>query len=73
MMKAKNIRFQLSSTPLSAAKRLQFSMDIEPVGRVDMMSKLRTVILPLMWVEESAHLNTTYTGMFRTLYTYARN
>ncbi|KAG5683890.1 hypothetical protein PVAND_013150 [Polypedilum vanderplanki] len=60
----------LSSTPLSAAKRLQFSMDIEPVRKVDMMSKLRPVILPLMWVEESAHLNTTYTGMFKALYTY---
>jgi hypothetical protein len=45
-------------------------MEIEPVKRMPVMSTLRPVILPLMWVEESAHLNTTYTGMFKVLYTY---
>lgn len=59
---------QLSSSPLSAAKRLQFAMQVEPVPEMPIMSKLRTVTVPLFWVEESVHLNTTYTKIFRGLY-----
>lgn len=61
---------QISSTPLSAAKRLQFALDMEPVEKFDLMSKLPRTIVPLMWVEESAHLNTTYTKLFKGLYTW---
>lgn len=60
---------QISSTPLSAAKRLQFALDMEPVAKFDLMSKLPRAIVPLMWVEESAHLNTTYTRLFKGMYT----
>lgn len=58
----------MSSSPLSAAKRLQFALDVEPVETFDLMENLPTVVLPMMWVEESAHLNETYTSVFKTLY-----
>lgn len=60
---------QISSSPLSAAKRLQFALEVEPVEKFDLMSKLPRAIIPLMWVEESAHLNKTYTALFKQLYT----
>lgn len=63
---------QISSTPLSAAKRLQFSLDVEPVHDMPIMSKLRTVVIPLFWIEESVHLNSTYTSIFRNLYVYVK-
>ncbi|CRL04099.1 CLUMA_CG017212, isoform A, partial [Clunio marinus] len=60
----------MTSTPLSAAKRLQFALDCEPVEKFELMSKLPQTVIPLMWVEESVHLNTTYTGIFRAVYIF---
>lgn len=64
------IHHQISTTPLSAAKRLQFSLDVEAVHEMPIMSQLQPVVLPLFWVEESVDLNSTYTGIFRSLYTW---
>jgi scavenger receptor class B, member 1 len=60
---------QITSTPISAAKRLQFSMEVEPVPQFPLMAKMPQVLIPLMWVEESAHLNKTFTKPFSMLYT----
>ena len=43
---------KISGTPLSGAKRLQFSLDIEPTEEYDIMRNLPTLLLPLIWVEE---------------------
>lgn len=59
---------QITSSPLSAAKRLQFNIEVEPVPTFELMAKLPRVIIPLMWVEESCHLNKTYTKPFTVLY-----
>lgn len=37
---------------MEGAKRLQFSMFIQRVEDYDVMSKLPTVLLPLIWVDE---------------------
>lgn len=57
--------YQITSTPLSAAKRLQFALDVEPVPKYNLLSQLPNVIVPMMWVEESANLSTSYTNVFR--------
>ncbi|CAG9808926.1 unnamed protein product [Chironomus riparius] len=42
----------ISGTPLSGAKRLQFSLAMEAIEEYEMMSKLPTAQLPLVWIEE---------------------
>nr|XP_029721389.1 sensory neuron membrane protein 1 [Aedes albopictus] len=60
------IHFQLlSGTPVSAAKRLMFSMEIEPIRDHPVLGDLPTVILPLFWAEEGASLNKTWTNQLK--------
>lgn len=47
---------QITGTPLSAAKRLQFGLEVKPIPEIEMMKDMREVIIPLFWLEESAHL-----------------
>lgn len=54
---------------MSAAKRLQFNLDVVPIPEVKSMSSMPHVVLPLFWVEESANLNKTYVDMIGQLFT----
>ncbi|XP_039956690.1 sensory neuron membrane protein 1-like [Bactrocera tryoni] len=56
---------RISGTPLSAAKRLQFSLSVMPVPEVEVMKNLRTLTMPLFWVEEAASLDKTWTDMLK--------
>lgn len=55
----------ITGSPLSAAKRLQFAMDIVPIPEIDCMKNLPEVLMPMFWVEESAHLNKTYINVLK--------
>lgn len=61
-----DIKFkQISGTPLEGFKRLQFSMEMEPIEEFEIMSKLPKALLPLIWVEEGVQLNKTYTNLLK--------
>lgn len=55
----------MSGTPLSAAKRLQFNLEVKPIPQVPLMKNMREMYYPLFWVEEAANLNKTYVNMIK--------
>lgn len=42
----------MTGTPLSAAKRLQFSLEVKKLEKIELMQNMPDVIWPLFWVEE---------------------
>lgn len=55
----------MSGTPLSAAKRLQFNLEVVPIPEVPIMQDLQPMLYPLFWIEESANLNKTFVNMLK--------
>ncbi|XP_068144124.1 sensory neuron membrane protein 1-like [Drosophila tropicalis] len=51
---------RISGTVLAVHNRLQFSLQVDPVPQVAVMSKLRTHVMPLFWIEESLELNESF-------------
>lgn len=55
----------MTGTPVSAAKRLQFNLEVVPVPEVPIMQNVRPMLYPLFWVEEGANLNATFVRMLK--------
>lgn len=55
---------------MSAAQRLQFNLDMEPVESYPPMENLPKAIVPIFWVEESIHLNSTFIKLFKFIHGY---
>lgn len=56
---------KITGSPINAAKRLQFNLDVVPVPEVECMKNLREVVMPLFWVEEAAALNKTFVNILK--------
>ncbi|XP_050087454.1 sensory neuron membrane protein 1 [Anopheles aquasalis] len=60
------IHFELfTGSPVSAAKRLQFSMEFGPIHGHELFGQLPELLLPMFWAEEGASLNKTWTNQLK--------
>lgn len=46
----------MTGSPLSAAKRLQFNLDVKTIPSVELMKNMPNVIFPIFWIEESVEI-----------------
>jgi len=56
---------KISGTPLSAKKRLQLNIEIEPIEEVEFLRNFQSALLPIAWIEEGVNLNKTYTNLLK--------
>lgn len=56
---------QMTGTPVSAAKRLQFNLDVVPIPEIAWMKDMRQMVFPLFWIEEGAHLDRSFTNKLK--------
>lgn len=65
-------RIQFSGVPLSAAKRIQFNFELEPIEEIPLMRNVPKMIFPFLWVEEGAIVPSLYVKLLKyTLILYA--
>lgn len=60
-----HLSFQISGTPLSAAKRMQINLALQPLDEISYMQTVPEMTFPMLWVEEGANLNKTYVNMLK--------
>ncbi|XP_069694772.1 sensory neuron membrane protein 1-like [Periplaneta americana] len=58
----------LTATPMVAYKRLQFSVPIHAIEKVDLMKELPTALVPILWVQEGMELDKKYLDKVRKIY-----
>lgn len=51
---------QITGTLFSAARRLQFNLEMLPIKQIPYMAKLREMYYPMFWIEESIDLDEKY-------------
>jgi CD36 family. len=42
----------MTSTPLSAHRRMQLSIALHKIDKIDLMQEAPTIILPILWIDE---------------------
>lgn len=55
----------MTGTPLMAAKRLQFNMEVKPLPDVEIMKSMPEVIFPMFWIEEGVSLGKDITNQLK--------
>ncbi|XP_017775707.1 PREDICTED: sensory neuron membrane protein 1-like [Nicrophorus vespilloides] len=51
----------MTGSPVAAKKRMQFSLPVHALAKVNVMKNLADTVIPLFWVEEGVELNSTWT------------
>lgn len=59
---------QLTGTPLMAAKRLQFNLEMKPIPQIEIMKSMPDILFPLFWVEEGVLLDKEMTNQLKPLF-----
>lgn len=55
----------MTGTPISASKRLQFSLQVKPIPEIEIMNNLPDAAIPLFWIEESVKLGPEFTDKIK--------
>lgn len=58
---------QTTGTPMSAAKRLQFNLEMVPVEDVPYLAEIQEMYYPMFWIEEGANLEKEYVKQIKTV------
>lgn len=65
---------QMTGSPLSAAKRLQFNLEVKPIPQVELMKNMPDILFPLFWIEEGVNLGREFTDkMKNSLFLWVNN
>lgn len=52
---------------MSAAKRLQFNLEMVPVEDVPYLAEIQEMYYPMFWIEEGANLEKEYVKQIKTV------
>lgn len=56
---------QHTGYPVRAAKRVQLNMFIKPINQIEVTEKLKTVLMPILWIDEGIELNEEMQNMIK--------
>lgn len=59
---------QLTGVPVSAAKRLQFNLNMKPIPQIEIMKNMPEILFPLCWLEESIVLEKQFLDQLKLMY-----
>lgn len=55
----------MTGSPLSAAKRMQFNLEVKKIPQVKLMENMPDLVWPLFWIEEGIHLGHDFTDKIK--------
>lgn len=58
----------MTGVVVSAAKRLQFSIEMKPIPEIEIMKTMPDVMIPLFWMQESLSLGEKDTDKMKIFY-----
>ena len=59
----------MTGTPVSARKRLQFNIFLQPIEKFKLMKNFPYALLPLIWVEEGVLLEGDFLKQLKSVFT----
>lgn len=55
----------MTGSPLSAAKRLQFNLELKPIENIEIMKNMPDMLYPMFWIEEGVQLGRDFTDKIK--------